>query len=177
MAATKTIRKWSHCWAGPALTCAALTLAGCGREAPEAAAGDGAPEQAAVVSDVCAWLSDDEIEGLLSARPTASASSAGLPGCVWTGADRLPLLQATLAPNPASSADDYAARLAAELGEEWSPDELKPVDGLGDFALYTPEARMLQVFRGRRTLQIMVSRPADEAEAMAVARALLGRDW
>lgn len=133
---------------------------------------------AAVASaDVCGWLSDAEIAEWLGAAPSSSAPAAGLPGCMWSAASGLPLLQVTLAPNGATSAAQYRDRMAEQLGEAWSDTDLAPVAGLGDWAFYTAEARMLQVFRGRRVLQIIVSRPAAEREATAIARVLLVRDW
>ena len=161
-------------WGSVALT-AAFMLAGCSGEAPPAAGAAGMTTH--TDSDICFWMSADDIEGVIGARPADAKPAAGLPGCAWMGADGLPLLQVTLAPNAASSPDEYAARLSAELGEAWSEGELKPVAGLGDFAFYTPDARMLQVFRGRRILQIMVSRPSGEVEARVFAHALLARDW
>jgi hypothetical protein len=151
----------------------AAYLASCGGS--DEAVRPAGSESLAAPQNVCAWLSPEEIASQLGATPTSSAGAPGLPGCLWRGADGMPLLQVTLVPNAAASADDYRARLAEELGEAWRDDDLTPVAGLGDWAFYTADARMLQVFRGRRTLQVTVSPPAGEGEARALAAALLAR--
>lgn len=162
------------------LCCAVITalMTACGDPQPPATAP--APQAAApgAAASVCGLLSADEITRLFGAAPAGPGHvTAGLPGCQWPSDSGLPMLQVTLAPNAATSADDYRERMSRELGEFWSEDDLGPVSGLGDFAFYTADARMLQVFRGPRTLQIIVARPAGEAEATAVARLLLAKDW
>lgn len=154
--------------------CAAILLTACGAE-PDAEISAVKPD--AKSGDVCAWLSLEEVEALTGVVPVSTQSTGGVKGCHWTDGDGLPLVQLTIVANGASSPEDYSAGLAADLGDDWVREQLKPVDNLGDWAFWTPEGRMLQVFRGRATLQIMVSRPAGEPEAKALAGKLLDRDW
>lgn len=153
---------------------AAMLLTACGAE-PDAEMSAAKPD--AKSGDVCAWLSLEEIEALSGVAPVATESTGGVKGCHWKDADGLPLVQVTIVSNTAASAEDYASGLVGDLGEDWVREQLKPVDGLGDWAFWTAEGWMLQVFRARSTLQIMVSRPAGETEAVALAGKLLDREW
>lgn len=163
-----------------ALSCgalaAALLLAGCNDSVPPSSV-SGTSTSDTSSRDVCSWLSLEEVASLAGVAPTGTASTGATQGCHWTDNDGLPLVQVTIVGNAAGSPEDYAAGLAADLGDDWIRDQLNPVEGLGDWAFWTPEGRMLQVFRDARTLQIMVSRPAGKAEAVAIAGKLLDRDW
>lgn len=159
-------------WLSAAAT--VLLIAACDAREPAAAPAPGAAPTASPTS-VCDWLSDASLAQVLGETPASSAPTAGLRGCVWKRADGMPLVQLTIAPNAARSAQDYRDALARELGEDWNDDDLRPVDGLGDWAFYMADARLLLVFRGRGTLQIMAG--GGEGEAMALARIVLDRDW
>lgn len=159
----------------------AAIVSGCGGGADAPTPAGGQPAAAAArptAGEVCGWLTSDDAVRLVNAAPTsADPVPTALPGCQWKLPSGQPLLQVTLVPNASDSGDDYRAGLARDMGEGWSADLLASVADLGDFAFYTADARMLQVFRGRRTLQVIVSRPAGLAEARAVAEQLMDRNW
>lgn len=168
---------------------AAGLLAGCGGGPPESApsaaqpAAPAAPAASAPAAGalelpaLCDWLTMEEVSGLVGGDPAVTTAPAILGGCQWLSAAGMPVLQLTVVANSASSGDEYARRLAEEMGEAWRDEDLKPVAGLGDFAFYTADVGMLQVFRGQRTLQVIVGGEAGEAQATAVAGRLLTRDW
>jgi hypothetical protein len=74
-----------------------------------------------------------------------------------------------------ASYDGFVASYQAEFGGEEPPREYyRPIEGVGDWAMYVADENALQAYKGGRMLQVGTN-PPDEAQAVALAQKALAR--
>ena len=158
----------------PALLLAGLTSCG-GSEAPPAepaSAGTASSEPQAAAAATCALLSAEEIQEVLGKAPGAPRAPEGTKDCVWPPADdpSSTLVRVTTSDSGFASYDGFVASYQAEFGGEQPPTEYyRPIDGVGDWAMYVADENAVQVFKGGRMLQVGTN-PPDEQQAIALAQ-------
>jgi len=163
----------------PAILLAGLTCCG-GSEAPQsesAPASTTAAEQKAPASGTCALLTAEEIQEVLGKAPGAPQSPEGTGECLWSSADApsSTLVRVTVSDSGFVSFDGFVASYQAEFGGEEPPREYyRPIEGVGDWAMYVADENALQVFKGGRLLQVGTN-PPDEAQAIALAQKAIQR--
>ena len=161
----------------PGLLLAGLTYCG-GSEAPQsepASAGTSEPQAAA--SGTCSLLTADEIQEVLGNAPGAPQSPEGTEDCLWPSADdpSSTLVRLTISDSGFASFDGFVASYQAEFGGEEPPREYyRPIEGVGDWAMYVADENALQAFKGGRMLQVGTN-PPDEAQAIALAQKAIPR--
>jgi hypothetical protein len=163
----------------PGLLLAGLTYCG-GSEAPQsesAPAATGAAEPPVAVSGTCALLTAGEIQEVLGKAPGAAQSPAGTEDCLWPSAEdpSSTLVRVTFSDSGFASFDGFVASYQAEFGGEEPPREYyRPIEGVGDWAMYVADENALQAFKGGRMLQVGTN-PPDEAQAIALAQKAISR--
>lgn len=163
----------------PILLAAAVVSCG-GSDAPpseappaESAAAEAPPPDAVP----CAVLNAQEIQEVLGKAPGTPQAPAGTEDCLWPDASdpATNLLRITVSDSGYASYDTFVASYQAEFGGEQPPTEyFRPVEGIGDWAMYVADEHALQVFRGGRMLQVSMD-PYDDAKALALAQKAIGR--
>ena len=162
---------------------ATLLLAGwtsCGgSEAPHepASAGTADSEPQAAASGTCALLNAEEIQEILGQAPGAPQNPEGTKDCIWPSADdpSSTLVQLTTSDSGYASYDSFVSSYQAEFGGEQPPtDYYRPIEGVGDWAMYVADENALQVFKGGRMVQVATN-PPDEAQALALAQKAIPR--
>jgi hypothetical protein len=153
------------------------TLGACGTaQAPPAEAPP--PESAPVAtSSACSLLTAAEIQEVLGRAPGAPITPPGAEDCVYPDASdsTLTILRVSLADSGYSSYDSFVATYQAEFGGEEPPREYyRPVEGIGDWAMYVADENALQVFRGGKMLQVSPN-PPDEGKALGLAHKAIAR--
>jgi hypothetical protein len=74
-----------------------------------------------------------------------------------------------------ASFDGFVASYQAEFGGEEPPREYyRPIEGVGDWAMYVADENALQAFKGGRMLQVGTN-PPEEAQAIALAQKAIQR--
>ncbi len=163
----------------PGLLLAGLTSCR-GSEAPpseSAPASTTAAEQKAPASGTCALLTAEEIQEVLGKATGAPQSPAGTEDCLWPSAEdpSSTLVRATLSDSGFASFDGFVASYQAEFGGEEPPREYyRPIEGVGDWAMYVVDENAIQVFKGGRMFQVGTN-PPDEAQAIALAQKAVPR--
>jgi len=156
-----------------------LTSCG-GSEAPQgesASAEIPASEPQAAASGTCALLNADEIQEVLGKAPGAPQTPEGTQDCIWSSADdpSSTLVRLTTSDSGFTSYDGFVASYQAEFGGEQPPTEYyRPIEGVGDWAMYVADENALQVFTGGRMLQVGTN-PPDEQQAIALAQKAVPR--
>jgi hypothetical protein len=163
---------------------AAVFLVACGGGGDVPAAGPATATSSAATLDACALVTAAEIEASVRAAVGSPQHGPGsMPGgpisiCQWPragGGPFMPFVQVSVTPNAASSYDAWMAEMARDLGESLDPATNRRVDGIGDWAVYTEDARTLLVGVGRRLVHVMVNPEAGQAEATTLARVAVSR--
>ncbi len=157
-----------------------LTYCG-GSEAPpsEPAATTGAPasEPQAAASGTCALLTAAEIQEVVGKAPATPQAPVGTEDCLWPSAEEpsSTLVRVALTDSGFTSFDGFVASYQAEFGGEEPPREYyRPIEGVGDWAMYVADENALQAFKGGRMLQVGTN-PPDEAQAIALAKKAIPR--
>jgi len=136
-----------------------------------------APTPAATADDVCGWLTAAENEAALGVAPgEPQPQIVEQGGCNWppsSGDD--PLVSITSRSASFDSFNDFAMSYVADTGEEPRSTEYQPVQDVGDWAMYLPDHRTLQVTVGDRTVDVTVAEPAGQEAAAALAGHIVGR--
>jgi hypothetical protein len=156
---------------------ALLGLTGCGgSETPErSAATESAPSPPAGGGEACGLLTTEEIAGVMGASP--GAPQTGSTGaCTWpTSSGSGTLVQVELTESGFSTFEAFVASYQSEFGgEEPSRQHYRPVEGLGDWAMFVVDDGQLQIHRAGRMLLITTS-PAGEERAASLGRMALAR--
>ncbi|MGH9388487.1 MAG: hypothetical protein ACRD1Z_02660, partial [Vicinamibacteria bacterium] len=74
-----------------------------------------------------------------------------------------------------ASYDGFVASYQAEFGGEEPPREYyRPIEGVGDWAMYVADENAVQAFSGGRMLQVATN-PPDEGQALALAQRAIPR--
>jgi len=163
----------------PTLLLAGLTSCG-GSEAPRgesASAGTASSEPQASSSGTCALLNAEAIQEVLGKAPGAPQTPEGTEDCIWPAADdpSSTLVRVTTSDSGYASYDDFVASYQAEFGGEQPATEYyRPIEGVGDWAMYVADENAVQVFKAGRMLQVGTS-PPDEQRAIALAQKALPR--
>jgi hypothetical protein len=158
-----------------ALLAAGLSACG-GTEAPPAETTSTAPAETEP-SGTCRFLTAEEIQEVLGKAPGAPRSPAGTEDCIWPPADDPSgtLVRVTYSESGFASYDGFVASYQAEFGGEEPPREYyRPIEGVGDWAMYVADENALQAYKGGRMLQVGTN-PPDEAQAVALAQKALAR--
>ena len=162
----------------PALLLAGLTSCGSSEAPPaETASAETATEPAAAASGTCALLNAEEIQEVLGKAAGASQNPEGTEDCIWSSADdpSSTLVRLTTSDSGYASYDGFVSSYAAEFGGEQPPTEYyRPIEGVGDWAMYVADENALQVFKGGRMLQVGTN-PPDDAQALALAQRAIPR--
>jgi hypothetical protein len=165
---------------GLALLLAGLSSCG-GSEAPrsETASSETATESAAgaPASGTCGFLTADDIQTTLGKASGAPRNPEHTQDCIWPAADdpSTTLVHLRFSDSGYASYDDFVASYQAEFGGEQPPIEYyRPVEGVGDWAMWIADENALRVFQGGRMLQVSAS-PPDEQQAIALAQKALPR--
>ncbi len=152
----------------------AAALTSCGSaEAPQ---GESASEPPPA-SGTCALLTADEIEEVLGRAPGAPQAPEGTEDCLWPAADdpSTNLVRLVLSDSGFPSFDSFVVSYQAEFGGEEPPrDYYRPIEGVGDWAMYVADENALQVFKGVRMLQLATN-PPNEAQAISLAQKAVPR--
>lgn len=168
-------------WAAAVLAASVTMTAACSR--PSRGSGDEsgpvgtAGGEAARLPDPCALLSAAEIASTVGreAGPPARTPGRFAATCKWASADGTDpeMVHVMVAINEVASYDDYVARTRHAKGRVFSDDELRKVEGLGNFAVWAGDARSgaLQIFSKGRLLQVTAA-GAGNRSAQDVATAL-----
>ena len=161
-----------------ALLLAGLTSCG-GSGAPqgESSAETAASEPHAATSGTCALLEGEEIREVLGKAPGASQMPEGTEDCIWPSADdpSSTLVRLTTSDSGFTSYDGFVASYQAEFGGEQPPTEyFRPIEGVGEWAMYVADENALQVFKAGRMLQVGTN-PPDEQQAIALAQRAVPR--
>jgi hypothetical protein len=134
-----------------------------------------APE--AATSAACSLLTAEEIREVLGEAPAPPQTPEGTEECIWSSSEdpaRI-LLRATTSDSGYASYDSFVASYSAEFGGEQPPTEYyRPIEGVGDWAMYVADENAIQVFKGGRMLQIAPN-PPNEAHALALAQKAVSR--
>jgi hypothetical protein len=96
----------------------------------------------------------------------------GTEDCVWSAADdpSAILVRVTTSDSGYATYDAFVASYSAEFGGEQPPTEYyRPIEGVGDWAMYVADENAIQVFKGGRMLQVAPN-PPNEAQALALAQ-------
>jgi len=163
----------------PALLLAGLISCG-GSEAPPGESdspGTAAPEPQAAASGTCALLTAEEIQEVLGKATGAPQTPEGTEDCIWSSADdpSSTLVRLTTSDSGFASYDGFVASYQAEFGGEQPPTEYyRPIEGVGDWAMYVADENALQAFKGGRMLQVGTN-PPDEQQAIALAKKAVPR--
>ncbi len=151
-----------------------------GSEAPQGgSASTEAPtgEAQAPASATCALLTSGEIQEVLGKAPGAPQTPVGTEDCIWSAADdpSTNLVRLTTSDSGYASYDAFVASYSAEFGGEQPPTEYyRPIQGVGDWAMYVADENALQVFKGGRMLQVAVN-PPNDAQSLALAQKAVAR--
>lgn len=161
----------------PALLLPALTSCS-GSEAPraETASAETATEPAAA-SGTCAFLTAAEIQEVLGRAPGAPQPTEGTEDCLWPSAEdpTTHLVRLRFSSSGYASYDSFVSSYQAEFGGEQPPAEYyRPIEGVGDWAMYVADENAIQVFKGGRMLQVGMN-PPDEQQAIALAQKAVPR--
>jgi hypothetical protein len=154
-----------------------MGLAGCGEEPASTAPARGGLDLTAV--RVCELLAASEIETATGNAAAAgldiSQQAAGVPMCRWPpagGPEYDTLVNLVVTGNYYDSYEEFlASAREGLLGNAFSEDAVRRVDGVGDFGVWLPETGMLQVYDG----DVMVQVDAETApgrDELEAARAL-----
>lgn len=152
---------------GIALSCVLAACSG-GDEGASSEAPEAEPR-----ADLCALLTESDIEEVLGAAPGApSPGDEGLGECSWgTG----PSVVLSLEEASLSSFDDFVYEYGVEFGGENPPrDRFHPVDGIGDWAMYVADDHMVRAFRGDEVLEVSSS-GAEEEQVVDLAKRAMSR--
>jgi hypothetical protein len=151
---------------------------GSGAPQGETASAPAAAEPAAAASGTCALLTSAEIQEVLGKAAGEPQTREGVPGeCIWRSADdpSTTLVRLTFSDSGYESYDGFVSSYAAEFGGEQPPTEYyRPIEGVGDWAMYVADENALQVFQGGRMLQVGTN-PPDEQQALALAQKAIPR--
>jgi hypothetical protein len=165
----------------PAILFAAVTaFASCGRsEAPpaETASTEPATGTAPAPAGTCALLTAGEIQEVLGKAPGAPQPLEGTEVCTWPSAEdpSTTLLRLTFTDSGYPSYEAFVSSYQAEFGGEEPPKQyFRPIEGVGDWAMYVADENALQVYKGSRMLQVGTV-PPDEQQAIALAKKALPR--
>jgi hypothetical protein len=165
---------------GPcAVGIALIGFAGCGGSQPEPAATttEDAATAPASASEACGLLTAEEIGGVMGASPGApQPGPSGTESCNWpSAAGSGPIVEVWLSPSGYSNFEAFVASYQSEFGgEEPSRDQYRPIDGLGDWAMYVVDDGELQIHRAGRMLQVTTSPPSEE-RAVALGQKAVAR--
>jgi hypothetical protein len=162
----------------------ALLLASCGgsetsppraEESPPASGS--AASSAAATSGTCALLHAEEIQEVMGQAPGAPSAAPGTDDCVWPSASAPSgmLVRLTVSDSGYATYDAFVASYGAEFGGEQPPREYyRPIEGVGDWAMFVADENAVQVFQGGKMVQVVTS-PPDENQSVALARKVLPR--
>jgi hypothetical protein len=154
-----------------------------GSDAPKGGSGSSASsetpvaEAPAAASSSCAILTADDIREVLGKAPGAPQTPVGTEQCIWSSADdpSVILVRLTTSDSGYASYDAFVASYAAEFGGEQPPAEYyRPIQGVGDWAMYVADESAIQVFKGGRMLQVAPN-PPNEEQALALAQKAVPR--
>jgi len=161
------------------LLLAGLTSCG-GSGAPQgesASAETAASEPQPAASGTCALLNAEEIQEVLGKATGAPQSLEGTEDCIWSSADdpSSTLVRLTTSDSGYASYDGFVSSYQAEFGGEQPPAEYyRPIEGVGEWAMYVADENALQVFKGGRMLQVGTN-PPDEQQSIALAQRAVAR--
>jgi len=163
----------------PTLLLAAVTSCGSSEAPPGEPASSGtiSSEPQAALSGTCALLTAQEIQEVLGKAPGAPQTPEGTLDCIWSAADdpSSTLVRVTTSDSGYASYDGFVASYQSEFGGEQPPTEYyRPIEGVGDWAMYVADENAVQVFKGGRMLQVGTN-PPDEAQAIALAHKAVPR--
>ncbi|MGH9323340.1 MAG: DUF3558 family protein, partial [Vicinamibacteria bacterium] len=168
-----SLRSWLILVAGLAFS--AVVAPGCGGgQAPEESATTSeaaSTEEASSSLDVCTLLTPAEIQEVMGQAPgDPQHLEEGLGGCAWSTADSSStLVRIVLSGSSYDSYEDFVAGYQSEFGGEEPPTEYyRPIQGVGDWAMYLADQGALQVFQGGRMLEVATT-PADEARSVELS--------
>jgi hypothetical protein len=136
-----------------------------------------ASEPQPAASGSCALLTAEEIQEVLGKAPGASRAVEGTEDCIWSSADdpSSTLVRLTTSDSGFASYEGFVESYSAEFGGEQPPTEYyRPIEGVGDWAMYVADENALQVFKEGRMLQVGTN-PPDEAQALALAQKAIPR--
>ncbi len=125
----------------------------------------------------CALLTAEEIQEVLGRAPGAPQNPVGTEECIWSSADDPSSILVRLATSDSgyASYDGFVASYSAEFGGEQPPTEYyRPIQGVGDWAMYVADENAIQVFKGGRMVQVAPN-PPNEAQALALAQRAAAR--
>jgi hypothetical protein len=160
----------------PTLLLAGLTSCG-SSEAPKAETASAETTTAPAVSGSCALLTVEEIQEVLGKTPGAPQTPEGTQDCIWSSADdpSSTLVRLTTSDSGYASYDGFVSSYQAEFGGEQPPtDYYRPIEGVGDWAMYVADENALQAFKGGHMLQVGTN-PPDEQQAIALAQRAVPR--
>jgi hypothetical protein len=146
-------------------------------ESPAAQAPESAESTAEASSAACGLLTAEEIQEALGRAPGAPQTPPGTEDCVWSAADdpSITLLRVRTSDSGYASYDSFVESYQAEFGGEQPPTEYyRPIQGVGDWAMYVADENAIQVFKGGRMLQVAPN-PPNEAQALALAQKAVSR--
>jgi hypothetical protein len=161
-----------------------MSLAGCGEEPASTAPARDGVDLAAVRA--CELLDASEIETATGNAAAAgldmSRQAAGVPMCRWPpagGPESDTLVNLLVTGNYYDSYEEFLESARdGPLGDAFSGDAVRQVEGVGDFGVWLPEAGMLQVYDGDVMVQVDAETAPgrDELEAAgALALAALAK--
>jgi hypothetical protein len=96
--------------------------------------------------------------------------------CTWPSSSGSgPLVQVELTESGFSTFEAFVSSYQTEFGGEEPPRErFRPIDGLGDWAMYVVDDGLLQIHRAGRML-VIVTTPAGEEQAVALGQKAIAR--
>jgi hypothetical protein len=85
------------------------------------------------------------------------------------------LVRLTVSDSGYATYDAFVASYGAEFGGEQPPREYyRPIEGVGDWAMFVADENAVQVFQSGKMVQVVTS-PPDENQSVALARKVLPR--
>jgi hypothetical protein len=158
-------------------------LAACGgtteppREESAPAEALGTEEAPAATSAACSLLTAEEIREVLGEAPAPPQTPEGTDECLWSSSEdpARTLVRVTTSDSGYPSYESFVTSYQAEFGGEQPPTEYyRPIQGVGDWAMYVADENAIQVFKGGRMVQI-APHPPNEAHALALAQKAVAR--
>jgi hypothetical protein len=158
-----------------------LLVAGCGGSEtsppPESGSESAAAPAAGSPSGTCALLTAEDIQEVTGQAPGAPSAPPGTDDCQWPSASApsTTLVRLTVSDSGYDTYDTFVASYGAEFGGEQPPREYyRPIEGVGDWAMYVADENAVQVFQRGKMVQV-VTTPPDENQSVALARKVLPR--
>jgi hypothetical protein len=150
-----------------------------GSEAPPAQTESAKPAAgtASAPTGTCALLTAGEIQEVLGKAAGAPQPLEGTEVCTWPSAEdpSTTLLRLTFTDSGYPSYEGFVSSYQAEFGGEEPPKQyFRPIEGVGDWAMYVADENALQVYKGGRMLQVGTV-PPDEQQAIALAKKAVPR--